>query len=148
MAILQGFREKVHRKKVADQLRHSNPVRKTPDIKKVEKIGILFDCSKPEYVVTINRFAKSLKQMDKKVELLGFFDSNKEFEFGFPYFNKKKLNWYLKPSGFQVEHFTHKEFDILINAYLHDSLPLEYISSMSQAKFRIGRYQEEKNTLC
>ena len=62
-------------------------------------------------------------------------------------FNKKNLNWRLAPVGHTVESFIQRKFDILINLSVKEILPLEYISALSQANFRVGPYEKNK-TYC
>lgn len=108
-------------------------------------IGILFDASDPDKISIINTFADSLKRDRKKIVLLGFYNAPKKaINFNFSYFNKKNLNWHLEPQGDVVEEFIGRKFDILINAYIGENLPLEYVSSMSEASFRIGSFEKEK----
>ena len=77
--------------------------------------------------------------------MLGFYNIPKSaINFAFPYFNKKNLNWHLEPTGDEVEIFIDRKLDILVNAYIDENLPLEYISALSQARFRIGHYVKEK----
>lgn len=129
-------------RKVARQ--HLAP-RKTINLTDSNEIGILFDASDPDQVSMINLFADSLKKERKHVVLLGYYDQPKRaINFNFSYFNRKNLNWHLKPGGDVVDEFLNRKFDILINAYSKENLPLEYISAMSQASFRMGAYNKEK----
>lgn len=127
------------------ELKFHHPVRKTVGLRDASEIGILFDASEPDTVSVINTFADALKRERKKVVLLGFYNVSKSaINFNFSYFNKKNLNWHLEPQGSLVEEFIQRKFDILINAYVGENLPLEYVSSMSEASFRIGSFEKEK----
>jgi len=109
------------------------------------EIGILFDASDPDKVSLVNNFADSLKKQKIRIVMLGFYDTPKRaINFNFAYFNRKDVNWFLEPRGDTVRDFISKKFDVLINAYLEESLPLEYVSALSKSSFRIGMYDAEK----
>ncbi len=127
------------------ELKFHHPIRKTVRLRDAAEIGILFDASEPDKVSVVNTFADSLKREKKKVILLGFYNVTKSaINFNFSYFNKKDLNWHLVPQGNLVDDFIERKFDILINAYVGENLPLEYVSSMSEASFRIGSFEKDK----
>jgi hypothetical protein len=118
---------------------------KAVNLNDASEIGILFDASDPDEVSLINQFADNMKREKKKIILLGYYDQPKRaINFNFSYFNRKDLNWYLMPRGLVVDEFLGRKFDILINAYIKENLPLEFVSAMSQASFRIGAYNKEK----
>jgi hypothetical protein len=109
------------------------------------KVGIAFEASEPGNYVAVNQLAGRLREKGKRVELLGYYrhrhiDGNPVF----PYFNRKELNWYWKPTSPAADHFMNANFDILINAYTDECLPLEYVSACSRSKLRIGLYSENK----
>ena len=127
------------------ELKFHHPLRKTIGIGDAMEIGILFDASDPDKVSVVNNFADGLKRDRKKIILLGFYNVPKNaINFNFTYFNKKNLNWHLEPQGNAVEEFIARKFDILINAFTGENLPLEYVSAMSAASFRIGSFDREK----
>ncbi len=130
----------MHRK-----LSQRHVVRKAVNLEKAQDIGILFDASDPERVALISQFAESLKRENKRTVLLGYYDQAKQaINFNFGYFNRKNLNWHLEPTGDAVVEFMDRPFDILINVYTNENLPLEYVSAMSRASFRIGPYARNK----
>ncbi|MCS6916066.1 MAG: hypothetical protein RMK52_00020 [Chitinophagales bacterium] len=127
------------------QLRQRHVERCTVRLADAQDIGILFDASDPERVAAVSQFADHLRKEQKKTTLLGFYNQSKQaINFNFAYFNRKNLNWYLAPTGILVKEFMERPFDILINAYLPENLPLEYVSALSQARFRIGAYGKNK----
>lgn len=127
------------------QLRSRQIPRSTVRFSEAHEIGILFDASDPERVAVVSQFAESLRKENKKTSLLGFYNQSKQaINFNFVYFNRKNLNWYLAPVSAEVREFMERPFDILINAYTSESLPLEYVSALSHARFRIGAYGKSK----
>ncbi len=119
--------------------------RKLISLANSNEIGILFDASDPDKVSVINNFAESLKKEKKKIVLLGFYNvPKKAINFNFSYFNKKDLNFFQIPKNELVKEFMERKLDILINAYTAENLPLEYISALSHASFRMGSFNKEK----
>ncbi|HMX05825.1 MAG TPA: hypothetical protein PKE14_14215, partial [Chitinophagales bacterium] len=52
--------------------------------------------------------------------------------------------WIGIPKMFRIKHFIEKEFDVLINTAMKSNRPLEYVSTYSKAKLRIGKYDQQK----
>ncbi|MFI5135327.1 MAG: DUF6913 domain-containing protein, partial [Chitinophagales bacterium] len=106
--------------------------RKTTSLSEANEIGILFDATDPDKVSLINQFADSLKREKKRTVLLAYYDQPKRaINFNFSYFNRKDLNWHLAPHGVVVDEFIQRKFDVLINAFTRENLPLEFVSAMS-----------------
>ncbi len=115
--------------------------RKSQNFDELKTIGILFDAKDFNTRELVAKYAKSFTKKGKKVKLLGFYDEkNKGNEFDFKCFNKNDLNWHQIPDHEEVSKFMETPFDLLIDIHLGEILPLEYISALSKAKFRIGRY--------
>ncbi len=111
-----------------------------------ERIGILFDSTNEDNIPIIINYVKKLEKARKQVKLLGFIDSNRAATDNLNYdtFSRRNITWYFKPVNGKTDHFTDYKFDILINASLGDIPPLEYITTFSQARFRVGPYDAEK----
>ncbi|MBP7477677.1 MAG: hypothetical protein KA797_04070 [Chitinophagales bacterium] len=108
-----------------------------------KSIGIIFDATIVHNTTAVAEFAAQMKSKGKKIDQLGFTEEvhaieNKDSHL----FNKKDLDWRLIPSKPNVDAFIAKEFDILIGAYIGHCAPLEYIAALSNAKLRVGAFQE------
>jgi len=115
-------------------------------------VGIVFNATKQESFDIAYEFVKYLEQKSIKVETLGFVDSKEVRDFyretvNTKYFSKKNLNWYGKPKNENVEKFINKNFDILIDLSLIDEYPILYISALSKAKFKVGRFSGKSEYL-
>jgi hypothetical protein len=126
--------------------------RRMINLKAVRKIGILYALDDIPIYETISEFVTQLQQDHKDVKALGFV-RNKQMisrflpKLSYDFFSSKDVNWFFKPIHTRVRDFIEKEFDILIDLSMIDSLPLKYISGLSMAHCRIGRFSE-KNTIC
>lgn len=104
-----------------------------------KNIGILFPAEDIPQNDIIMSFAQQLKSLQKDVQLLGYMPKREfGFQYPFPFISDKDTNWYGKPGGGTSGYFTRSPFDLMINFCTEECLPLEYISAVSAAKFRIG----------
>src|SRR5689334_19187447 len=90
--------------------------------------------------------------MQKDILALGYVDKkqlpqNQFAQFGIDFFTRKQLNWQMIPNTTIVRNFINENFDILINLTSHKCFPLRYITAVSKAKFRVGRF-DKKNVMC
>ncbi len=110
-----------------------------------ENIGILYDASEEKNYILVYTFVRTLMEQQKKVKALGFVNSNIIPHYchprlSFDYFTLKDLNWYKKPVGHFVKDFISNEFDMIINLDVNNLNQLTYITGVSIAHFKVGRY--------
>jgi hypothetical protein len=147
-AMLKGLRSYVHKYMLQKELRFHKPYREITNITDAKEVGILMDATDTDRTTLINQLADSLHTQFRKVHILGFYNFPKAaLNLNFPHFHNKELNWYLEPQGHLVDEFIERKFDVLINAYCGENLPLEYVSALSNAKYRIGIYDPQKTYL-
>ena len=146
--MLKQLRSYVHKYMLQKELRFHKPDRQITNIADARDVGILLDATDPDRTNLINQLADSLRTQFRKVHILGFYNYPKPaLNLNFQHFHNKQLNWYLEPQGHIVEEFMNRKFDVLINAYTGENLQLEYISALSNAKYRIGVYEPSKTYL-
>ena len=98
----------------------------------------------------ISEFERTYGVKDKKdVLAMGYVDKKKPHksqyaQFGLDFFTRKDLNFSMIPVDPIVQNFIEKKFDILINVNSSNSFPLQYISALSNAKFKVARFQNKK----
>ena len=103
--------------------------------------GLLVDAGDPEHRKAVTDFAERLRKDGNTVRILGFVDGrNDAIKLSFDVFTAADL---AKLSGVPqspvVDSFLNHTFDVLINFSIHRAhKPLEYISAVSKAHFRIG----------
>jgi hypothetical protein len=113
-----------------------------------KRIGILYTVDEVVDYEWIESFVSQLQGEQKEVKALGFV-KNKSLvqrflpKLSFDFFTKRDLTWFYKPIHQQVRDFIEKEFDILIDLSKQDSFPLKYISGVSNALCRVGKFSEE-----
>ncbi len=110
------------------------------------KIGILYEATDERDSDAIKNYVKNIRTNFKKdIFAIGYVDKNilskNQFaQVGLDYFTRKDLNFSLRPTNTVVNNFINEEFDILINLHAGKCYPLMYISALSKARFRVGRF--------
>jgi hypothetical protein len=121
--------------------------RKMTNLKDAKKIGVLYTLDDVPIYETVSEFVALLQHDHKEVKALGFV-KNKNLvsrflpKLSYDFFSGKDINWFFKPIHSKVKDFLEKEFDILIDLSMKDSLPLKFISGLSMAHCRVGRFSE------
>lgn len=115
------------------------------NIREAQRIGIIYNATEYVSFEIIRNLVKDLTRDSVKVNVLGFVDSknlidNYLYRKGFDFFSKNELNWYLKPVSPVVEEFIKEPFDILINLSIEDHYPIRYITALSTASFKAGKF--------
>jgi len=118
------------------------------NIKDANNIGIIYNATEYVSFEIIRSLVKELSHDSRKVTVLGYVDSKKLIDHylyrkGFDFFSKNELNWYYRPVSSVVEQFIKEPFDLLINLSLEDYFPIRYITALSPATFKAGRYSPD-----
>lgn len=112
------------------------------------KIGVLYDATLEGDYESVKNYVKTIRAEHKEVIALGYVDGkdlsrNQFAQLGLDFFTRKDLKWNMIPHSLEVKNFINEPFDILINFDDGNCFPLSYISAMSKAHFRIGRYSKK-----
>jgi hypothetical protein len=116
---------------------------------KIKTVGIIFDATNAEDYEIVKRYVVYLREHLKKVKVIGFF-STKEIpaltysKLEYDFFSAKELNWLGKPSSAVIQNFINEEYDLLIDLNIRDHFPLKYISALSKATFKVGKFDENE----
>jgi hypothetical protein len=113
---------------------------------KAATVGILYDATNEKDYELIKEYVRAMRAQSKDVVALGYYDSkelpNMRFmKLGLDFFTRKALNWKMKPANPIVNNFINKSFDILICLNLGQNIPLRYVSALTKARFKIGKYE-------
>ena len=130
-----------------EQLKSDRQCRMT-NLQDAKRIGILYTLDEVPDYDRVSEFVSQLQGKHKEVKALGFVKNNNLIQrflpkISYDFFSKRDLTWFYKPIHNQVRDFIEKEFDLLIDLSLHDSFPLKYISGLSNALLRVGKFSEE-----
>ncbi|MFW5645123.1 MAG: DUF6913 domain-containing protein [Bacteroidota bacterium] len=112
--------------------------------------GILFDASDTGSFSYIKEFSRFLKSNGIKTQLLGYIES-KEVPDEMVLWDDcnivtiQDIDWFLKPKSPEALDFIAREFNILFDLSLTHYFTMCYISKLSSANFKVGRYTDEDN---
>jgi hypothetical protein len=148
LAYFQNIRNKIGEYFLLKQRAGYSRKRSIMNIDTANNIGILYCGDNAADVERMKKYIHTLRDMGKQVKSLGFINV-KEVPPGLngsemhQYFSMKELNWYSKPFSQFIHNFVKEEFDILFDFGMPTQLPVMFITSMSKAKCKVGRYIEK-----
>lgn len=143
--MLKNLRIKIFQKTLDRKIRQTVIERRPTDFDSANTVGIVFDATQSGNFDVVRDYAESLKRQGKKVDLLGYVDDKaRHNDFVFKHFNQKDLNFWYQPRIALVQQFMNTPFDYLICLHTTESLPLEYVASLSKAQMRVGQYTPNK----
>lgn len=121
------------------------------NLNEAKTIGIVYLVSTERTFKIVKELIKELSSSRREVLTIGFVNRKEIPSYciapnsGY-YFNKNELNWLGMPKNDYINKFLQKEIDILIDLSMNDLFVLDYISSLSHAKFKIGRFTDEQES--
>ena len=118
------------------------------NIKDAKSVGIVFNCEKAEDVDLIKKYDNYLQELGKKVKAIGYIgikepSANMAWWAGQPYITRKEINWYGEPQKQFIDNFVGEEFDLLIDLNTSGELPLMFVTALSKARCKVGKYSEK-----
>jgi hypothetical protein len=120
------------------------------NIDQVKKIGIVWDASYVNDFTCLSKFYQRMNERNIEVRIIGYFPGNKlpdEYT-ALRYMNcfrRNEVSFFYLPSSSECESFIREHFDVLIDLNFKNSLPLKYITSLSNAGLKVGLFESEKN---
>jgi hypothetical protein len=149
MELLTGIRLKIGdgilKKKIA---RTKRKIHYT-NIRKVKSIGIVWDASKTEDFVCLSRFYQKMHENKTDVRIMGYYPGkNLPNQYTavryLSVIKKEELNLFYHPVSQDTNTFLSTRFDVLIDINFNKLLPLQYISSLSNASFKVGLFDADQ----
>ncbi|MEA1899137.1 MAG: hypothetical protein U9N53_15875 [Bacteroidota bacterium] len=124
--------------------------KKVYNLSTARTIGLIFDGTNPKNFDGVYDFYKTLKERNINISILGYVQpknipDNFLIKKNIQFFTTKEVNWYFKPKNTEALKFADKKFDILINLDLNQEKVINYIVSISLARFKVGRFVKENN---
>jgi hypothetical protein len=137
-----GFKEKYARKKLARKVAQMNRYRVVPDVNTAKMIGVIWQPSQKDAFTWLKNYF-----VREQIIFRGFCIYE---EVASPHpdpnaLTVKELNWWGLPRHEKVSEFVDMNFDILFNIAHSQNLALDYITALSQAKFKVGSSAGDNN---
>ena len=148
MQFVEDIKQKVGDFFFKKELKSNPRQREVHNLHSAQSIGILYDATEREDMLKVSEFVNALFQTKKDVKALGFVNLKELTHHHMPmlqfdFFFLKDLNWYYKPQNYIIKNFVEKDYDILINLCNSTCIPVKYLAGISQAKFKVGKYEED-----
>jgi hypothetical protein len=114
----------------------------------VKTIGIVWDASRPEDFGSLSKFCQKMHVRNIDVKIISYFPGKNlpDQYTAITYLTcirKKEINFFYHPVSSETNIFISNRFDILIDINFRKLLPLKYISSLSNAAFKVGLFESE-----
>ena len=150
MEIFSGFGTGIGRIMLRQKLKSRKRRKKVYNLRTARTIGILFDATNPKCFEPVQRFYKELSGDHLKINVMGYFHGKVVpdkylFKKDFIFFFKTEVRWPTVIKNKDTLKFIDKPFDILIDLNLNRQFLFDQIVALSKAKFKVGRFREEKN---
>lgn len=118
----------------------------------IKSVGIVFSADSSRQIEEIRKYMNNLNNKGKQVKAICFYkdkqlpaltNSNLIIDFVLP----KEVNFMGIPSPSFVNGFIQNEFDLLIDLNINEMFPVEYVSTMSKAFFKVGSYSKNNEAI-
>jgi hypothetical protein len=114
----------------------------------VKKIGIVWDASNAHEFNCLSRFCQKMHERKIEVKIVGYYPGKSlpDQYTAIRYLmciKRTELDFFYLPVSSETTTFISNQFDILIDINFKKLLPLQYISSLSNAAFKVGLFEPE-----
>lgn len=144
MKLLNNIKESINKSKVAHAQKTHKRGHKICNLGQAKNVGIIFSATDEHNFGTVRNLMQTLEKRGQIVTVLGLttekeIPGNWLFRKGIDFILLKDLNWYGKPTSPAASDFIKTPFDILIDASSTSHIALNYIVSLSESSFKVGR---------
>jgi hypothetical protein len=145
--MFQKFKNKILNYLIDREIIRTNHVKVATNISRARTVGILFSIDNEQYYDQVNRLIENLTNQKKLVNAIAFVPSRNVPNYfiakmKIDVLTSKNLNFFGVPKNSFIKDFINKNYDILIDLTITDNLPLDYIATVAQARFKVGRYRK------
>ncbi len=151
MAFLQQFRDKIGRY-YCNKETAINRYPRVMNFHNSKSIAFLYQSQSESSVIMMKQYMKEIKAAYGTPKMMAFaFVNSKEVpsyhkhKLEYDFCSSKDLNWFGKPKSDSVKNFVNEDFDILLDLSDGECIPLNFVLKQSRAKFKVGKYSEERN---
>lgn len=122
-----------------------------PGINNIKKIGIVWDATRTADFASLSRFHQKMSERGIDVKVLSYFpgkelpDQYTAIRF-LSCIRRSELSFFYLPVSTEADVFTNTKFDILIDINFDKVFPLQYISLLSAANFKVGLFNSEADS--
>lgn len=118
----------------------------------VKKIGIVWDATQLNDFVSLSKFYQKMNERNVEVSIMGYFpgkvlpDQYTAIRY-LTCIRREEVDFFYHPVSAESISFINNRFDVLIDLNFKDVLPLRYLTSLSNAAFKVGLFNEKNDSL-
>ena len=118
------------------------------NISKARTMGIVWDAARPDEFAVLSRFHQKMNERNIDLRIAGYYPGKElpDRITAIRYLNcfkEQDLNYFYRPISPEADQFIRTPFDILIDLNFRNLFPLEYISTLSHAGFKVGVFKND-----
>ena len=153
MKAVDNIKESIGRMKLKRASKRLNRKTKAFSIESASSIGIVYDATNRGVDEQVKKFVQYLKEERKEVISLGFINSKDSSDIAsahlnYKYFDLRDLSSAKVPNTPELIQFIDQPFSILMDLSMGECFPIEYVSTLSNAKFKVGAQIGYRNNVC
>ncbi len=150
MKLFKNIRLKIGKAFLLKKLKKTKRKVHYSDISLVKKIGIVWDASRTDDFAGLSRFYQKMHERNIEVKILGYF-SGRDLPDQYTAIRyltcirKREISFFYHPVSSEAKTFISNRFDVLIDINFQKVFPLQIISSLSGAAFKVGLFDTEND---
>lgn len=134
--------------KTRSLLKKNDKSRRSMNYQQARKIGLVFTMNSFLAYEAIRSFENKLQKDGKEVFVLSYLPENVEnFDFRYDFFTQKDFSLFGSIQAGNIQKFLQHPLDLLICLDLNPNIYIEHLLAASNARFRIGQYQNDREEL-
>jgi hypothetical protein len=137
-----GLKEKLARKKISKIEASFKRTPEIPLLDNVKKVGVIWQPEQKEAFFYLQDFFGKKQAIFRSICV---FNDNTQPTSDSSTLIPKDLNWLGFPKPGKIDVFTEMQFDLLLNIALQENVTLDYLTLVTQAKFKTGWSSKENN---
>jgi hypothetical protein len=146
MELFENIRLKIAKIMLAKKMAGTKRQLNYSNFRLVKKIGIVWDASNIKEFSCLSGFYQKMQERNIEVKILGFFPGkNLPDQFTAVRYltciRRNEINLLYQPVSSETSAFISSRFDIIIDINFKKLFPLQYISSLSNAAFKVGLFE-------
>ncbi|MCU4175455.1 DUF6913 domain-containing protein [Carboxylicivirga sp. N1Y90] len=142
--IIDTIREKIANFQLQRQLKKQPHKAEIYNLQTAQNAGILFDAENPDNLKIVKTLVNELKEFNIKSSALGYIhkakrDDNYIGDQQYSYACKKDFSFFYQPKKEVISDFINEPYHLLIVLVDKHLFPIDYIGSLSKARFKAGK---------
>lgn len=148
LGLINNIRQKLAERNLHQEHQKIARQRKSTNLADARTVAVLYYLPDEDTYKLVEEFLKLLTDHNLKIRVACYTEIKVQPHYFIPKLTQdilipKDLNWYGKPDKTFIPDFVSEKFDILINLSLGDHFPLLYLTALSNAGMKIGRFDEK-----